>query len=242
MQRSHILTGLADIVFPSRCVICGAILGSGEKIRICPECLLQISFIESPICPRCGLPFVNYEGADHLCGECASLKQYFSVARSVGKFEAPLLDAIHQFKYKGKIAVGETIGKVMAEFEYDSFSPKGYSLIMPVPLHQKKLKERGFNQSVILAKEVAVRHSMQLDFKTLKRTIHTEPQTGLGRKQRGKNVKGAFEVTDGERIKGEKVVLIDDVYTTGSTVRECARVLVKNGATEVAVLTLARAV
>lgn len=224
-------------------MVCGAILGSEEKLRICPECLSQISFIESPICPCCGLPFINYEGADHLCGECStSSKQFFSVARSVGKFETSLLDVIHQFKYKGKIAAGETIGRLMAEFEDDSFSSKGYSLIMPVPLHRKRLKERGFNQSLILARVIAERHSIRLDFNTLKRTIHTMPQTSLGREQRGKNVKGAFEVTDGEGIKGEKVLLIDDVYTTGSTVNECARVLVKSGAAEVAVLTLARAV
>jgi len=115
-------------------------------------------------------------------------------------------------------------------------------LIIPVPLHRRRLKERGFNQSVILAREVARAHSIHLDFETLKRTIHTKPQTGLGRKQRSANVKGAFEVADRERVKGERVVLIDDVYTTGSTVRECARVLVKNGVEEVAVLTLARAV
>ena len=238
----NVLTGLADIIFPSRCVVCGIVLSNNERIRICSECLSRISFVKAPICSCCGLPFVNYEGTDHLCGECTSSKQYFSVARSVGKFEEPLLDVIHQFKYKGKIAVGGTLGRLMAEFEYDSFSIEGYSLILPVPLHQGRLKERGFNQSVILAREIAMKYSIHLDFGILKRTIHTKPQTGLGKKQRSMNVKGAFEVTDRGRIDGERVVLIDDVYTTGSTVRECARVLVKNGVEEVAVLTLARAV
>lgn len=173
---------------------------------------------------------------------CTSSKQYFSIVRSVGKYETHLLDAIHQFKYKSKIIVGETLGKLMAGFEYDSFSIDGYSLIMPVPLHRRRLRERGFNQSVILAREIARAHSIHLDFETLKRTIYTKPQTNLGRKQRSTNVKGAFEVADRERVEGKRVVLIDDVYTTGSTVGECARVLIKNGAAEVAVLTLARAV
>jgi len=130
----------------------------------------------------------------------------------------------------------------MAGFEYDSFSIEGYALIMPVPLHWRRLKERGFNQSVILAREVARAHSIHLDFEILKRTNYTKPQTNLSRKQRSTNVKGAFEVADRERVEGKRVVLIDDVYTTGSTVRECARVLIKNGAADVAVLTLARAV
>ena len=242
MILKNVLTGLADIIFPSRCVVCGIVLSNNERIRICSECLSRTGFVKAPICSCCGLPFVNYEGTNHLCGECTSSKQYFSVARSVGKFEEPLLDVIHQFKYKGKIAVGETLGRLMAEFEYDSFSIEGYSLILPVPLHQRRLKERGFNQSVILAREIAMRYSIHLDFGTLKRTIHTKPQTGLGKKQRSTNVKGVFEVTDSGRIDGERVVLIDDVYTTGSTVRECARVLVKSGVEEVAVLTLARAV
>jgi len=236
------LTGLANTIFPSRCVICGIVLYNNEKIRICSECLSRISFVKTPICSCCGLPFVNYEGTDHLCGECVSSKQYFSVVRSVGEFKQPLMDAIHRFKYKGEISVGETLGRLMAGFEYNSFSLEGYSLILPVPLHQRRLKERGFNQSVILAREIASRYSIGLDFRTLKRTIHTKPQTGLGKKQRSTNVKGSFIVTDREKIDGERVVLIDDVYTTGSTVRECARILIKNGVEEVAVLTLARAV
>lgn len=234
--------GLADIIFPSRCVICGIVLYNNEKIRICPECLFRISFVKTPICSCCGLPFVNYKGADHLCGECISSKQYFSILRSVGEFKQPLMDVIHRFKYKGEISVGETLGRLMAKFEYHSFSLEEYSLILPVPLHRKRLKERGFNQSVILAREVAKRNSIPLDFRTLKRTVHTKPQTGLGKKQRSTNVKGSFIITDKGKIDGERIVLIDDVYTTGSTVRECARILLENGAEKVAVLTLARAI
>ncbi len=242
MILKNALTDLADIIFPSRCVICGIVLYNNEIIYICPECLSRVSFVKTPFCSCCGLPFVNYEGTDHLCGECVSSKQYFSLARSLGEFKQPLMDVIHRFKYKGEISVGETLGRLMAEFEYNSFDPGEYSLILPVPLHLKRLKERGFNQSVILAREVAKKNSIPLDFRTLKRTIHTKPQTGLGRKQRSANVKGSFIVTDRGKIDGKSVVLIDDVYTTGSTVRECARILLENGAEKVAVLTLARAV
>ncbi len=138
--------------------------------------------------------------------------------------------------------MGETLGKLMAEYEYDSFSIEDYSLIVPVPLHPRRLRERGFNQSVVLAREIAGEHSISLDFTILKRMIYTEPQVNLDRKKRGSNVKGAFKIMDSEGVKGERVILIDDVYTTGSTVRECARVLIRSGVAEVAVLTLARAV
>jgi ComF family protein len=236
------LRGLCDTVFPRICVVCGAVLSGNRKDCFCFKCLSRISFVKPPICSCCGLPFFDCGGTDHLCSECISLPQYFSIARSVGRYETTLRDAIHRFKYKGKIAVGEALGRLMAEYKFDSFSIEDYSLIMPVPLHRRRLRERGFNQSLVLAKEVAGRHSINLDFTTLKRVIYTEPQVNLDRKKRGSNVKGAFKITDSERVKGKRVVLIDDVYTTGSTLRECARVLIRSGAADVAALTLARAV
>lgn len=234
--------GIADTVFPPICVACGDVLNNDMESFFCSGCFSKIGFSKSPICSCCGLPFINYKGENHLCSDCISREQYFSAARSVGRYETPLRDAIHLFKYKGKIAVGKALGRLMAGFEYDSFNMRDYSLIMPVPLHQKRLRERGFNQSVVLASEVAVRHHINLDFMTLKRMVYTEPQVNLGRKERDSNVNGAFSITSSEGVNGERIILIDDVYTTGSTVRECARVLLENGAADVAVLTLARAV
>ena len=130
----------------------------------------------------------------------------------------------------------------MAEFEYSDLNIGDYSLIMPVPLHPKKLRARGFNQSVILAREISKRFSLPLDFLTLKRQIYTEPQINLGKKERESNVHDVFSVTNTHKIQGQKIILVDDVYTSGSTVKECARVLMKNKAEKVAVLTLARAV
>ena len=130
----------------------------------------------------------------------------------------------------------------MAEFAYPAFDIRGYSLIMAVPLHPKRLRERGFNQSVILAREISKRFCIPLDFMTLVRHAYTEAQISLGKKEREANVHGVFSVTDSAKVKGQKIILVDDVYTSGSTVKECARVLVKNKADRVAVLTLARAV
>lgn len=130
----------------------------------------------------------------------------------------------------------------MAEFEYSDFAISDYSLIMPVPLHPKKLRQRGFNQSVILAREISKRFQVTLDFLTLRRHTYTEAQINLGRKDREENVKGVFSVTDSEKIHGQKIILVDDVYTSGSTAKECTRVLMQNKADSVAILTIARAV
>ena len=130
---------------------------------------------------------------------------------------------------------------MMAYAAYDSLVIDEYSLIVPVPLHPKRLRERGFNQALTLAREVARRHSLPLDFLALRRRVHTEAQVKLAGKERKANMREAFAIQDRGRIDGEEILLIDDVYTTGSTVMECARVLMRNGARKVAVLTLARA-
>lgn len=130
----------------------------------------------------------------------------------------------------------------MAEYAYPGFTITDYSLIMPVPLHPKRLRERGFNQSVILAKEISERFHISLDFLSLTRHIYTEAQIKLGRKDREANVKDVFSVHDSGKIHGHRIILVDDVYTSGSTVKECARVLMQSRAESVAILTLARAV
>jgi ComF family protein len=237
-----ILKSLVDVVFPPRCIACDHILEDQEDRPFCPPCVSLICYITSPLCPCCGIPLPGAEGTDHFCGDCLRARPPFSVARSVARYETILLDAIHTFKYNGKITNGQVLGKMMAEYEYHDFNISSYSLIIPVPLHRRRLRERGFNQAVILAKEIAGRFSLPLDLRSLKRRIFTEAQVGLGKDRRASNVKGAFDVSDSEKIAGQKIILVDDVYTTGSTVRECAGILMKNKAAEVAVLTLARAV
>jgi ComF family protein len=131
---------------------------------------------------------------------------------------------------------------MMTGDSYAGMDMQGYTMIMPVPLHIRRLRERGFNQSLLLAKVLSARYTIPLDFVTLKRERDTPPQTTMGRKERQANIKGAFVVADKESVRKQHVLLIDDVYTTGSTLAECTRVLLKNGAARVGVLTLARAV
>jgi predicted amidophosphoribosyltransferase len=208
----EILTGIADLIFPPRCITCGVVLEEHVTLPFCPQCAAGIHFIRSPLCPQCGIPFPSIEGEDHLCGECLVTRRPYAVARAVGLYEETLLKAIHLFKYRGRIGIG------------------------------KVLRERGFNQAVILAREIAKRFALPLDFLTLRRVVFTEPQVGMGREDRSVNVQGAFAVRKPERTAGRRILLVDDVYTTGSTLTECARTLLKAEADSVAVFTLAKAV
>jgi len=166
----------------------------------------------------------------------------YAVARSVGRYEETLMTAIHRFKYQGRTGIGEVLGGIMADFAGGIWDMKAFERIVPVPLHRKRLQERGFNQAVILARILSKRFDIPLDFISLAREVFTPPQVGLGREARSANVHGAFAVRHPERIAGRRILLVDDVYTTGSTLEECARVLIRAKAETVAVLTLARAV
>ena len=234
------LKALADVIFPPQCMACGTVLRD-KSLPLCGSCFDQIKFIRSPLCPCCGHPFTERKEKDHLCGDCLLSAPAFSTARALGQYDTVLMDVIHRFKYGGKVSLGERLGELMAHFTYPSFHLRDYSLVIPVPLHPRRLRQRGFNQALILAREIARCASLRLDISSLRRIVCTEPQVGLGRDKRSLNIKGAFSVTDPGRIKGEKIVLVDDVYTTGSTARECALTLMKNKAEKVAVLTLARA-
>jgi ComF family protein len=238
----EILTGIADLIFPPRCITCSEILEEHGPLPFCSRCAAGIRFIRSPLCPCCGIPFPVAEDQDHLCGECLANQRPYAVARAVGRYEDTLLKAIHLFKYRGKIGIGQVLGKIMACFAGGIWDMHTFSVIIPVPLHRHRLRQRGFNQAVILARELAKRFSLPLDFMTLQRERFTAPQVGMGREDRTVNVKGAFAVRKTERVAGRRILLVDDVCTTGSTIHECASVLIRAEAEAVAVLTLARAV
>jgi ComF family protein len=237
----EIMTGIADVIFPPRCITCGVILEEHGPLPFCPQCTAGIRYIHSPLCPRCGIPFTTPEKEDHFCGECLVTQRPFALARAVGLYEETLLTAVHLFKYRGRIGIGKVLGGIMADFAGGIWDMKVFSVIIPVPLHRKRLRERGFNQAVILARKISKRFALPLDFLTLRRQLFTAPQVGLGREERSVNVRGAFTVRKPERTAGKRVLLVDDVYTTGSTLLECTRTLLDAGADSVAILTLARA-
>ena len=216
---------------------------------LCAECLKRYKPVESPFCIRCGIMFKSREGDDHLCGDCLEEPKRFKIARAPGIYDRTLMKAIHCLKYKGKIQMARPFEMLLFAAFIRFWDIKNIDLVVPVPLHLRRLRARGFNQAYLLIrnwKQLAMTlnidmHNITVDRNVLVRSKWTEPQTGLGRKQRMKNIKNAFKVNDCSRIDGKRIVLVDDVFTTGATVNECAKTLISNGAKRVDVLTLARA-
>ncbi len=240
MTLSQSLNDISKVLSPPQCLGCAEILHPESGQIFCPACSDQIKFIEGGICPICGTTYPNSPAESHLCGDCLENKTYFSYARAIFSYESFILNAIHQFKYKRDLSIGEMLASFMADFSFPDIDFTDYSLIIPVPLHIKRLRKRGFNQSLVLARAVEHKRQIPVNFSVLKRHKFTLTQTGSNRNERKENIKGAFEVTNKKKIDGKNIILIDDVYTTGATINECAKTLIKAGAQKVAVLTLAR--
>ena len=227
---------LADLCFPPRCLSCKDYLEE-SSLLFCPVCFEKIEFIEEPFCSCCGKSFPS--GENHLCGECMKKSWNFDRAQSLVLYEETVAKAIGGFKFGGRKAALQTFQKIK------SLSPLPLSLeqsdfIVPVPLHINRLRKRGFNQAALLAGYFFPEEKHKIKNTILLRTKDTIPQTGLDGSCRRKNMKEAFVVKNREKIEGKNILLIDDVFTTGTTVDECARVLKSNGAQQVEVLTLAR--
>lgn len=232
-------SGLLDLCLPRSCAGCEKIDPSSPGFW-CAECLLQLPHITSPICPQCGRPFPDApDSCDHLCGECSRGAFRFDLARSAVLHSGIVRDRIHQFKFGGRLEWVPPLVELL-ETALGSGVPKP-QLVLPVPLHVKRLRERGFNQSGLLARELGSRHRLPVAYDLLVRKDRTEPQTHLDRAARLKNVKGAFDVADKSRVRGLCILLVDDVFTTGTTLSECARTLKKHGSAEVYALTVTRA-
>jgi len=236
-----IVKGLIDLIFPPHCAFCGTSLAEDDTAEICSGCLRSIRFISPPICPKCGFPFPMEMGEDHLCGQCLGRQCHFGSARALGLYEGPIREAIHHLKYGGKSFLAKPLVGLL-DRGYPFIDYGSYDLLVPVPLHPKRLRERGFNQALILGKAIGQREGVPCRGFLLKKIRWSLPQINLSPKEREKNVKGSFAVADPGVVRGKRVLLIDDVMTTGSTVNECAGELLKAGAGEVDVFTLARAV
>ena len=242
MNLKRLLNDISAIIFPPQCLACAEIINSPANLAFCGSCREKIRFITGSHCPVCGIPFLSSPASSHICGNCLENKLYYTQARAVANFETIIMEAIHRFKYGRSISTGNALGSFMADFSFPDFDFAEYSLLIPVPLHVKRLRERGFNQSLLLADKLGKKHKLPVSFSLLKRHKFTLTQTGLNKTEREENIKGAFVVTDKKKVSDENIILVDDVYTTGATINECAKTLLKTGAQKVAVLTLARVI
>jgi ComF family protein len=239
------LKNLMDIIYPQRCHACGAFLhrdpSDGLSRFFCITCHRGLVPIASSRCTICSRPFVSDSQADHPCEDCLRKRPLYEAIHAPFLYEGILMDVIHRFKYGGKSFLAESLGLMLAQFAEGLFKDSEGLLIMPVPIHRRRLRERGFNQSLLLARHVSNRLKSELDFLSLRRLKYTAPQTGLDREQRQRNVRGAFDVASPPTVRGRNVLLVDDVATTGNTLNECARVLIRSGCKSIVGLALARA-
>ncbi|MFZ3072675.1 MAG: ComF family protein [Thermodesulfobacteriota bacterium] len=231
----NLLGSFFNLLLPPICPLCK---NSLEGAGLCDACLSGLKMITGPLCSVCGMPFVSKTGENRSCAECIAGKIPFVKARSAVYYDKEAVKAIHRFKYNGDFSFTRAFGLLLMD-AYDSLGETGFNAIIPVPLHDTRLKQRGFNQSLLIAKELAKKIGAEVDYLRLVRTRHTPPQVNLKEKERIANVKGAFAIENPSAFKGKKALLVDDVYTTGATIRECSKVLKKSGA-EVFVLTVAR--
>lgn len=238
MWLKRLSLNILDFFLPRLCVFCGEVVGDQAQAAVCPACEETVPWVESPLCLVCGQVFSAREGDDHLCGPCQTEPPPFARARAAALYEEDGLSgqAIKRFKYSRRLDMLPVMHHWLRRplcLELALAS----DLVAPVPLHPKRLKERGFNQSLLLAQAFP---EVRLKRELLVRVRHTPPQTGLKPQARRDNVKGAFSVPRPALVKGKNVLLVDDVFTTGATIRECARVLRRAGARRVEVLTVAR--
>jgi len=267
---------IINAVFPPKCSACGILfkpdrhgiikginniitrdsIFSGEEQLffkflmapfLCSTCSHDFLPVESPICSKCGIMFTSREADDHICGECIDFPKNYGKARSSGVYNRALMQVIHALKYKGLIELAPPLGLLLFCTFINHWDPQEIDLIIPVPLHIKRFRKRGFNQAFLLIRKWPM-IAKNMGFMLLDRQINrdalvknknTRQQTGLDRADRKKNVKNAFSLHRSELIKEKRILLVDDVYTTGATMDECARILMRGGARNVDLLTLA---
>jgi competence protein ComFC len=234
---------ILDFVFPPYCLLCNRLISSEEgKSKgfrpaglVCQDCWKNLNILPYPFCPTCRT-FLNQ--SMRRCPKCSEWSS-LNINRSLGLFDPHYQILLHHFKYKRKISLGKELGKRLGELLIQDEFSKDYGYIIPVPLHSSRERERGYNQSRILAEEISRLTFLPLLDKVLIRKKNTRDQTNLNAEERERNVRGAFAVRGQIVPKGERVILVDDVMTTGATLKECSRVLKEAGVKEVAGVTLA---
>lgn len=243
MSLINTIRRLSHALLPVQCASCENTLDGDPVPFFCRSCWETVQPISEPFCPCCGRPFpspltLRYS-PEHVCGMCRLRRPAYTRAWSLYRYDSPLQEAIRLFKYHKKVALADALGALMQCLSLDLLS---VDAVMPVPLYATRLRDREYNQSLLLAERVSRARRLPLSYDNLIRTRDTPPQTELTRAVRLNNVRRAFAVQRPEEVAGKRILVIDDVFTTGATVNECAKTLRRAGATDVYVCTLARTV
>lgn len=241
LRGVHPVRLLELIVLPSFCRLCGALLERPGERLVCGACLADLRVRSGAVCPCCGR-FLEAAGEPAPCARCLERPPAFTRHRSAGRYDGALRDILLLYKY-GRLA---PLGRELSAFVERSPAAgedlwAGVDAVVPVPLHRTRRRDRGFNQSELVARGLARGRGLPLLGRVLAKTRATPPQTSLAAAERAANVRGAYAVRNAKKLRGMTLLLVDDVFTTGATLRECAAALRTAGAREVRALTVAQA-
>ncbi|MBN1477278.1 ComF family protein [Candidatus Sumerlaeota bacterium] len=229
---------LLSLALPPMCPACGDRLGPTDQ-GVCDECWQHITSPPGPHCPQCGL---GESVIGKKCPGCLPGESHFGAARQAALWQDPIPTMIHRLKYHGVSELAEPLARLMARVLVHDFPGRRWDVIVPVPLHRVRRRERGYNQSALIARELGRMLGWSVDERLVLRHRPTLSQTHLSRADRLRNVANAFHCPEPAEVEGRRVLLIDDVHTTGSTLNETARALAEAGAVEIFALAVSRAV
>ena len=230
------------LVYPEVCQVCGSARATVAERFLCAGCLGKVKPIRPPYCSRCGLPYEGAITGTFECGNCREAGLEFAFARSAVVAGEEVLQVIHQYKYKRAYWFEPLLAEWLIRATEPELHIQSWHRLVPIPLYPAKEREREFNQAERLAKRLSRALGIPVDSSCVRRVRATESQTRLSREERHQNMHKAFEAKRGAGLEGQRLVLIDDVMTTGATTSACAKALRKAGAAEVCVWTVARGV
>jgi competence protein ComFC len=228
------------LIYPEVCQLCGNARATPSESFVCNACRSAVRYIEPPFCSHCGLPFQGAITDAFECAQCKEMQWAFSFARSAVIARDEVLEVIHRYKYKRAMWFEPLLAEWLISRAGPELRPGNWDWLVPVPLHRTKQREREFNQAERLAWRLSRATGIGVNKRWLRRVLPTRTQTLLSREERMLNVQNAFALRSKDGLKDQRLVLVDDVLTTGATTSACARTLLDGGATDVCVWTVAR--
>jgi competence protein ComFC len=242
LQLDRWANAFLGFFYPEVCQLCGLPRATPAEGFVCPKCASSAEIIQPPFCDRCGLPFAGVISQTFVCQNCRSTELHFCSARAAVVAKDKVLDAIHLYKYNRALCLEPFLAGLLARQAQPAISLNQWDLIVPVPLHPVKEREREFNQAERLSRCLSRAIGLPLETRAVYRVLPTRTQTLLTREERLENMRKAFEANTSSDICGKRIILVDDVFTTGATASACAGALKQGGAAEVCVWTVARGV
>lgn len=230
---------MLELLYPPSCLSCASRLPTSTPLELCADCERQLHAVPPPCCPRCGRHSAVSLLDGDVCPSCRHALPSFRAGAAAFEYAGALRDCIHRVKFDSHLRLARALGDRLAQAAHARLRASGYDLIIPVPLHPARRRDRGFNQAEMLARPISAALQLPMELGVLRRVRRTETQSRLAPLDRHENVAGAFHVQHASRIAGQHILLVDDVLTTGATAEACSQSLLAAGARSVDVLVLA---